>query len=525
MKKNWKLKHNKKSKVKNNSAITLVVLVVTMIVMLIFAGVSFTIIFGDDAIFKNANSAALEQEKTEETDTLAIAYAPLYSSEIILSNDKVTPEKLQKEIEINGKDSEVHWYDNNEKSDELLVTFKKTKNIYKINIYDGHVEYIGTGDRDYSSSTIINAKVTIVNVPNKWTNQDVYTTITVTDEDNSSGYILEYSINSLKDWKEYTEPLVSEANRMIYVRLRNMLTEECVYLSTDISFIDKINPTVAFGTNGGNYVVDTGKGKATVKTKVTVTDPQIKNSVGANVAGSGVFDNELKYAWSESNTTEPTSWTAFTNETEISKTDCAYGRTYYLWIQYNDLARHNADVGVLVTKSNAFTIGTEAQTNITLATTWDANASNTAKVDITGAYTGSTLQYQVNGISGKWITGNTVTVTGGLATEGSVRRVYGRLYDGINSHYASVLVKDTTAPSMTLSSSNTANWLQKVTLTGKATDSESLVTNWDWAQTASTARYGNTTANIEKVDKTVVKGVRDTGNQTNEVTTNGTYYF
>ena len=70
MKENWKLKRNRKSKTKNNSAITLVVLVVTMIVMLIFAGVSFTIIFGDDAIFKNANSAALAQEKTEETDMM-----------------------------------------------------------------------------------------------------------------------------------------------------------------------------------------------------------------------------------------------------------------------------------------------------------------------------------------------------------------------------------------------------------------------------------------------------------------------
>ena len=55
--------------------------------------------------------------------------------------------------------------------------------------------------------------------------------------------------------------------------------------------------------------------------------------------GSGL--NTLQYAWSNSNTVEPTDWKKFINGDVVSKTDCVAG-TYYLWTKVIDNAGNRA---------------------------------------------------------------------------------------------------------------------------------------------------------------------------------------
>ena len=64
---------------KNNKGITLVALVVTIVILLILAGVSLNLVLGDNGIVRKAQEA---REKTEEADArdkveLAIAEYPL----------------------------------------------------------------------------------------------------------------------------------------------------------------------------------------------------------------------------------------------------------------------------------------------------------------------------------------------------------------------------------------------------------------------------------------------------------------
>ena len=96
-------------------------------------------------------------------------------------------------------------------------------------------------------------------------------------------------------------------------------------------------PTITYGTNGGTYTIPAGSTTVSISSKLTAAD----------TGGSGL--NTLKYAWSQSNTTQPTSWTTFTNGGSVTK--AATGGNWYLWVQITDKAGNT-----LTTKSDAFTV-------------------------------------------------------------------------------------------------------------------------------------------------------------------------
>ena len=91
--------------------------------------------------------------------------------------------------------------------------------------------------------------------------------------------------------------------------------------------IDKISPSVTFTPNGKQGYMEND----TIETKVNVDDGD----------GSGV--GTLKYAWSTSDKTQPTSWVTFNNGSNISKTNCT-GGTYYLWIKASDVVGNSDTV-------------------------------------------------------------------------------------------------------------------------------------------------------------------------------------
>ena len=104
-------------------------------------------------------------------------------------------------------------------------------------------------------------------------------------------------------------------------------------------WIDTTLPTVTLSSNGGTGTITEGQTKATISTKIEAVDNE-----------SGL--NELKYAWSQSNTEEPSNWTTFTNGQIVSKTDCSAG-TYYLWTKVTDMAGNRAET---IKVSKAFNV-------------------------------------------------------------------------------------------------------------------------------------------------------------------------
>ena len=175
----------------------------------------------------------------------------------------------------------------------------------------------------------------IVYNTNEWTNEDLTLKIFYPEA------ILEdyryYYLDEIET--KYIEGQKITKNCKISVRQKDK--EEVVVVSR----IDKTKPTVALTPNGGEYT-KRNHTNFDITTKVVATD----------LGGSGLAT--LEYAWSTSNTVQPTSWNAFTNGSSIVR-NSSVGK-YYLWTNVKDKAGNNA---VTVKVSNPFVVGGWQQSN------------------------------------------------------------------------------------------------------------------------------------------------------------------
>ena len=110
---------------KKEKGITLIALVITIIVLLILAGVTIATLTGDNGILTKTNEA---KESTEiETEKEIIKLAVLAASEKEGYKD-ISKEKLQNELEqLSGGETEV--YSDNK---SYIIYFKETDRVYKV---------------------------------------------------------------------------------------------------------------------------------------------------------------------------------------------------------------------------------------------------------------------------------------------------------------------------------------------------------------------------------------------------------
>ena len=243
--------------------------------------------------------------------------------------------------------------------------------------------------------------VTFSSTPSGWTNGTVSVKVTT----NVSGYTLQVSSDN-KSWQD-GNTITRSTNGQVYARLAygEFTGGAATY---NVSNIDKTAPTVELSQNGGSYVMPTSE-NATIKTTITA-----KDTGGSNL-------NKLQYAWSQSNTTEPTGWTTFSNGQEIEKSDITEPGTWYLWTNVTDVAGNRA---INIKTSNAFEIkaNTETESKITFdiePTEWTngevtvtpkygANLTKNKTLTSTGA---QGTDYIINGATEVKVKTNGITVT------------------------------------------------------------------------------------------------------------------
>jgi type II secretory pathway pseudopilin PulG len=168
----------------------------------------------------------------------------------------------------------------------------------------------------------------ITATPTTVTSGNVSVTINYKDAD-----VKLYSFTgNTEDWQTYTTALtITTNNTTVYAMGKDSAGNETGLVTKTIANIDRVAPTVAFGTNGGTN-------ETQVSTTITVSDE------------NGVNTSTLQYVWDTQNVTTPsTGWTIFTNGSTVSKTGDG---TYYLWVKASDSSGNNA-----VAKSNVFTVG------------------------------------------------------------------------------------------------------------------------------------------------------------------------
>ena len=156
-----------KQKLKNEKGITLVALVITIIVLLILAGVTLSMVMGDSGIFGKANSA---KEKTqlsnaEETIRLAVLENQVksVSGDVALTNDQLKEEiakKLTKQgYSVSGstvtyygeKTIDIENYLEKESAPTITWTWADTDNSGTKNV--GDIVTYSTGEKFYIMST------------------------------------------------------------------------------------------------------------------------------------------------------------------------------------------------------------------------------------------------------------------------------------------------------------------------------------------------------------------------------------
>ena len=135
---------------KQEEGITLLALVVTIIVLLILAGITISTITGDNGIIKNAITAKEETEIANEREIVEKAVVQAMGNN---KRGNIVRNELQEELDkITGKEETLVITDTEEQG--YFVKFVNSGRIYKVSI-DGNVEYLGKEDELITQAEII----------------------------------------------------------------------------------------------------------------------------------------------------------------------------------------------------------------------------------------------------------------------------------------------------------------------------------------------------------------------------------
>ena len=179
-----------------DEGITLIALVVTIVVLLILAGITISLVFGSNGVIKKAQEANENTKIAQVREQLELAKGPEY----IEGNGKYNPDSYFERIETEGiignKDTDV--IDNGDGTYEVTTTpgyiFKITLVPSKDNVEDIQIEHIGKVD----GPRIRNLKVT-----NKTTNSITVEVETANAE--GATYTYYYKKDEETDWKKAEE--------------------------------------------------------------------------------------------------------------------------------------------------------------------------------------------------------------------------------------------------------------------------------------------------------------------------------
>ena len=218
--------------------ITLIALVITIVVLLIMAGFSVSVMIGDNSVIDQAKNSKEEMEiaQWEEKINQAIIEAEGGNRDVIL--DDIIGELIDKGV-IEDPD-DVDRYTG-------TVTTKEPEHIIE-GLLDDYV--------DAPPSLAENVKFTIT--PNTPTNKPVVLKI----ETGIEGFTLQYSLDDGENWEDYDEAkgITLEHNDVVFARLWSGL-KESEYATANVENIDRLPPnsfSVTVSEVGINEITVTG---------------------------------------------------------------------------------------------------------------------------------------------------------------------------------------------------------------------------------------------------------------------------
>ena len=234
-----------KEKLKLTKGITLIALVITIVVLLVMAGFSISVMVGDNSVIDQAKNSKEQMEiaQWEEKINQAIIEAEGGNRDVTL--DDVIGELIDKGVIENPDD--VDRYTG-------TVTTKEPEHIIE-GLLDDYV--------DAPPSLAENVKFTIT--PNTPTNKPIELKI----ETGIEGFTLQYSLDDGENWEDYDEAkgITLEHNDVVFARLWSGLKEseyataESEYATANVENIDRLPPnsfSVTVSEVGINEITVTG---------------------------------------------------------------------------------------------------------------------------------------------------------------------------------------------------------------------------------------------------------------------------
>ena len=303
----------------NNKGITLIALVVTIVVLLILAGISIWAITGENGIIKRVQEAKEETESAQVKELVEIEALGSYDSNGSFNSDKF----------IDNVENNLNKYNPEIKEDEDSVTViigknevvvdKETGEIYDERNVAPRIEigiYQTNGQQIVQGNNYDNVAITV-----KVLNKEKFESIDISladsrgDKINGNNQVIGEGDKSfiVKGEGSYTATVKG------IIKGEEKTTTKTITINTSIP---KVLPTVTLSPNGGNDYKMPFEGLATIESKITSSDPS---------------DNTVtyQYTWDTQNINTQNNWTNTTSVATIRKTDCNVG-TYYLWVRVND---------------------------------------------------------------------------------------------------------------------------------------------------------------------------------------------
>lgn len=235
-------RRTKQLKLLKNSqkGITVLALAITIVVLIILAGITINYVFGDDGIIKTANDAAEQQNIAEYLEIANLVKADLDIERTVSQEPIEYLARFQEELKKKPK-YEGSTYVLTE--DQLEVT---TKEGYIIIITETEIRYDGKGEGGGGNDFVISeSDIEFIDDPAVWTNQNV--TLTINSKVGEG--TLEYSEDA-SEWKTYEGPITVSANKTIYTRIKVSDDRISNVIIHDVWNIDKENPQVGLTVAG-----------------------------------------------------------------------------------------------------------------------------------------------------------------------------------------------------------------------------------------------------------------------------------
>ena len=193
-----KVEKDRKNQEKYAKGVTLIALVVTVIILLILAGISIYMATKDNGLIENTNDAKVKTEISAYREELEV----IHIDELSKLKNYETQTFLERYAEAVKKDAmfknaqEVSIDETNE------IVIVVTEEGYRFEISAERVIYVGGGD-GAPEIDITDVTVGISKQPSSWTNGKVTVKIT----SNVSSVTKQYSLDQGKTWENYTNPI------------------------------------------------------------------------------------------------------------------------------------------------------------------------------------------------------------------------------------------------------------------------------------------------------------------------------